>query len=342
MSLARATWALVAAVAVLRECFPPARHHPDRRVTLGVLGLCAGLSFLSFYNLGQPQFWDARRGQTTFAHYLDLRQYYPTAKYFKELGYRDIYVADMAAYREEPGVDTQRVNRMPMRDLDTLSMSTVGDREDQIQRVKSHFTPERWEAYKRDSRYFREVMGTSHYLETMHDMGGNATPVWMSIAYLLFNAMPPSNGAFLFTAVFDLVLLLLTFVMIGRCFGLRTALVAMVIFGSNDFIMYGTNWAGSTLRHDWLAYLGLGACALKRERYALGGALAGGGGDDPGVPGAGGVRGHLSGAVAPGRALAGASPAAAAATVPGPEPRHRPHRAGGGRRRCWCCSPSRR
>ena len=74
-------------------------------MTVGVLGLCAGLSFLSFYNLGQPQFWDARRRQTTFAHYLDLRQYYPTAKYFKEIGYRDIYVADMAAYREEPGVD---------------------------------------------------------------------------------------------------------------------------------------------------------------------------------------------------------------------------------------------
>ena len=65
--------------------------------------------------------------------------------------------------------------------------------------------------------------------------------------------------------MFDLVLLLLTFVMIGRCFGLRTALVSMVVFGSNDFIMYGTNWAGSTLRHDWLAYLGLGACAVKSE-----------------------------------------------------------------------------
>jgi hypothetical protein len=49
----------------------------------------------------------------------------------------------------------------------------------------------------------------------------------------------------------------------------------MVVFGSNDFIMYGTNWAGSTLRHDWLAYLGLGACAVKRGRPALGGVLFG-------------------------------------------------------------------
>ena len=33
--------------------------------------------------------------------------------------------------------------------------------------------------------------------------------------------------------------------------------------------------AGATLRHDWIAYLGLGVCALRRERYALAGALLG-------------------------------------------------------------------
>jgi hypothetical protein len=51
--------------------------------------------------------------------------------------------------------------------------------------------------------------------------------------------------------------------------------VCMAIFGANDFIMYGTNWGGATLRHDWLAYLGLGACALRKERWLLGGALFG-------------------------------------------------------------------
>jgi hypothetical protein len=47
----------------------------------------------------------------------------------------------------------------------------------------------------------------------------------------------------------------------------------MVIFGANDFIMYGTNWAGATLRHDWLAYIALGAAAVRSKRYVLGGAL---------------------------------------------------------------------
>jgi hypothetical protein len=37
--------------------------------------------------------------------------------------------------------------------------------------------------------------------------------------------------------------------------------------------MYGTNWAGATLRHDWLAYIALGAAAVRSKRYVLGGAL---------------------------------------------------------------------
>jgi hypothetical protein len=275
VSLVRAVLGLVAAVAVLRECFPPVRFPAHRKVALAVLSVCAALSFLAFYNLGQPQFYDNRSKSWTFAHYLDLRQYYPTAKYFKELGYRDMYVADVAAYREEGGASRAETERLPMRDLDTLGMSTVAEQEAQIDRIKSRFKPERWEAYKRDARYFRESMGTPHYLETMFDMGGNATPVWMSLAYIMFNALDPSNEAFLFTGALDPLLLLFTFFMIGRSFGVRTALVSMVVFGANDFIMYGTNWGGATLRHDWLAYLGLAACAMRSGRFLLGGVLLG-------------------------------------------------------------------
>jgi hypothetical protein len=275
VSLARATLGLVAAVAVLRECFPPVRFAAHRTAVIATLAVTGVIGFLSFYNLAQPQFWDNTTGKPTFVHHLDLRQYYPTAKYFREIGYRDVYVADMAAYREEPDANLDAINRLPMRDLGTLRMSTVGDKEEQVQGIRARFSDTRWEAYKRDARYFREVMGTPTWLDTMHDMGGNATPVWMSIAYLMFNNLQPSNAGFLATGAFDLVLLLLMFVMIGRSFGVRSMLVTAAIFGANDFIMYGTNWGGATLRHDWLAYLGLAACALRSGRYALGGALLG-------------------------------------------------------------------
>jgi hypothetical protein len=278
VSLVRGTLAAVAAVVVLRETFSPSgwwgRFPASRPVALGVLGLCAVLSVLAFYNLGQPQFFDAKSGRRTFVHYLDLRQYYPTAKYFREIGYTGMYAADMAAYFDDhPGQNADTLRGTPMRDLTTLQISTVDRERESIERVKARFTPARWEAYKRDARYFRDTMGTGDYLVYMQDMGGNATPVWIAIAKLLFNAVPPSDGAFLVTALVDLALLLAAFVAIGRTFGLRTMLVCMVVFGANDFIMYGSNWAGATLRHDWLAYLGLGAAALRRGRWMLGGAL---------------------------------------------------------------------
>ncbi len=275
VSMARSTLAMVAALAVLRECFPPARYPAHRTAVLATLGITGVLGFLCFYNLGQPQFWDNTTGRATFVHHLDLRQYYPTAKYFREIGYRDVYVADMAAYREEPDANLDAINRLPMRDLSSLRMSTVGDREEEVRAIRSRFSDARWEDYKRDARYFREVMGTPTWLDTMHDMGGNATPVWMSIAYLMFNNLAPSNTTFLITGTFDLVLLLFMFVMIGRSFGVRSMLVTAAIFGANDFIMYGTNWGGATLRHDWLAYLGLAACAIRSGRFALGGGLLG-------------------------------------------------------------------
>jgi hypothetical protein len=152
-------------------------------------------------------------------------------------------------------------------------MSTVGEQREQIEGVRERFTPERWEQYKRDSRYFREVMGQRDYLRYMFDFGGNATPVWISLAHWMFSAFEANTTAFLITGLLDPLLFLLTFGVIGRVCGLRTAFVVMVVFGANDFIMYGSNWGGATLRHDWLMYIALGVCALRRERYALGGVL---------------------------------------------------------------------
>jgi hypothetical protein len=50
-------------------------------------------------------------------------------------------------------------------------------------------------------------------------------------------------------------------------------LYVAVLWGASDFYNFGSNLMGSTLRQDWLVALGLGACAIKKERYALGGVL---------------------------------------------------------------------
>ncbi len=273
VSLVRGTVAAVAASAVALEAFA-VRLRPGRGVVLAVLAICGAIAFMAFYNLGHPQFYDHDTEERTFAHYLDLRQYYTTAKYFDEIGYSGIYAADVAAYLENvPGASMERLARTPMRDLETLRVSSVADQGQAIAEAPRWFAEDRWEEYKRDTEFFRRAMGDRSYLETLVDMGGNATPVWIATTHLLFNAIDPSDLAFTLTGLVDVVLILLALIAVGRTFGPRTMLVCMVVFGANDFIMYGTNWGGATLRHDWMAYLAFGLCSLKKERYALGGAL---------------------------------------------------------------------
>jgi hypothetical protein len=274
VSLVRGVVAVVAAAALFREVFAPRRWPAQRAVVLTSLGVTALAGVLAFYNLGRPQFWDHQNNRPTPIHVLDLRQYYQTVKYFDELGYRDMFLADIAAYVEDvPGATLDNMRDTPMRDLYSHRMSTVGEQRAKIEVIKQRFSPERWQQYKKDAAYFRSLMGRSDYLRYMFDYGSNATPVWMSVAHLMFSAFDASNTGLLLTGLLDPLLFLIGFVAIWLCFGIRTMCVVMVVFGANDFIMYGTNWGGSTLRHDWLVFLALGACALKKERWALGGVL---------------------------------------------------------------------
>lgn len=275
VSLIRGVLGAIAAMVVAREAFSPKRFPARREMVISTLAITGVLGVLAFYNMGQPQFYSRAKSEWTFAHYLDLRQYYTTAKYFRELGYRGIYEADVATYLEDFPERRASVANLPMRDLHSLQMSTPTEQQQRIQAIKSKFTKERWEQLKEDERWFRDAMGTGHWLEMLCDFGGNATPVWMSIAHLLFVAVPPGNAGFTLLGLLDLFLLTGMFVCVWRSFGLRTMLLVMTVFGANDFIMYGTNWGGATLRHDWLAYIGFAACALRTERWALGGALLG-------------------------------------------------------------------
>lgn len=272
VSLVRGMIGLVTAITIAREAFGPARFLAHRGTVLATLATCGVLGILSFYNLGYPQFRDHQLNEPTFVHHLDLRQYYATAKYFPEIGYRELYAADVAAYLDDnPHLTLEGISKQNMRDLSDHRVSTVGAQRERILAVKARFTPERWEAYKFDQRYFRDAMTPPRYLEFMNDLGGNATPVWISIGYVMFNRIAATNTSFLLTGLADPLLLLAALLAIGFIFGPRTAFACAVLFGANDLIMYGSNWGGATLRHDWMAYLAFGACALRRERWVLGG-----------------------------------------------------------------------
>jgi hypothetical protein len=274
VALVRGTVAAVAAAVVGRDLWLRGRFRANQRVVLGILALCAVVSIGTFYNLGKAQYWDYKEQKPGYVHNYDMHVYYPVAKYFRELGFDGLYLASIQAYIENvPGASVNSLADIELRDLRTHRVRRVADVAIEMIAVKVRFSPERWEEFKKDVRYFHENMGGRDFLGNMTDHGGNATPVWLAIAHLLYANTEASNRTLLWGAILDPLLLLLLIVVVWRTFGIRTALMTAILFGANDFYMFGTNWAGATLRHDWLVYLGLGICALKTERWILGGAL---------------------------------------------------------------------
>ncbi len=294
VSFLRAVSGAIAAVVVARESLVPlglrwvrrrwlARPGPEPdfggqpAYTVTTLAACALLALATFANLGSPQFWDHGQEQPTVIHSFDMRVYYPTAKYFDELRYDGVYRASLMAYVDDtPGLTLAAVGHIPLRDLVTHRLTLAREVVGEIVATKARFRPARWRDFVSDMRYFREAMGSADYLGSLGDHGANATPVWMAVAHLLFAGTQASDAVLLAGAALDPLLLIVAFAVIGRVFGLRSMLLCMVVFGATDYSLFGSNWFGSTLRHDWMALLALGACALRREKWLLAGALLAG------------------------------------------------------------------
>ena len=95
------------------------------------------------------------------------------------------------------------------------------------------------------------------------------------MARLFLGHVTASETTLTIAGLIDVVLFLGMAWAMWACFGLLPMLVAMTVFGATELYMFGTNWAGATLRHDWLALLAFAACALRRQRWLLAGALLG-------------------------------------------------------------------
>jgi hypothetical protein len=270
----RASIAALAAVVVVREAFSPPSHQLDRRVARGVLGLLALGALGCYYHFGSLQFWDAAKGRKSLVHTFDMRHYFPVAKYFRELRFDGLYDASLAAYVDlHPGMSLNDVGNVKLRDLNTADMRRVREMIPDIEAVRARFSPERWEEFKRDMKYFLDTMGPGDYLGSMSDHGGNATPVWILGAYAIFAHTPASELSLSLAGLIDPLLVLILFVVVWRTFGARVALYVMIVFGATDFYQFGSNLVGSTLRQDWLVATGLGACAIRARRPLLGGVL---------------------------------------------------------------------
>lgn len=272
LNFIRAAVAGLAFLAVGRSLVLRARHPAHEGLALGVLGFTAVFGVLCFLNLGRAQFHDAGTGKPTFLHHYDMRTYFPIAKYFREVCFDGVYAASAAAVGDER-VGLDGVATVGFRDLRTHVPTNVTAARAHVEEVRARFSPERWAEFKVDMQYFRRAMNDGGFLGSMSDHGGNATPVWFLGARVLFGWLPASDFALWVGVVADALLVLLGFLSLWWAFGPRTALLAATVFGAMDFYMFGTNWFGAALRHDWLALWCLGLAALKKEKFAVAGGL---------------------------------------------------------------------
>ncbi len=275
VSLFKAVLALLAGVVLFRTWRGTGAGRLDGKTSTAILAAIAVLSAAAYAEFGRLEFRNEKAaGRPTFVHTWDSRHYFPLAKYFPELHFDGLYFASVAAWLDDMGgvVPAEQLAKVRIRDLRNNQVTTVDKVQDAVEQVKARFTPERWEVFRADMRWFRETMGRQ-YLGSMIDHGGNATPAWILGAWALYANIPASELALSLTALIDPLLLALLSVCIARTFGTRAMLLSVILFGVTDFGRFGATLIGATLRYDWLVALGLGVCALRTQRWALGGAL---------------------------------------------------------------------
>lgn len=234
----------------------------SRRLGLAFLGV---MGVFGWFNYG------GFHGGTTFSHVWEHYHYFIGAKYFPELRYARLY--ECSAIAETEMGRTALVQKRMIRDLAETNL--IGPTDDVLahpERCKEHFSPERWEAFKADIRFFIGRLG-GRWAESQKDHGYNGTPWWNIGGSLLANALGPASDRTIFlSSLVDPVLIVGAFGFIWWAFGLEIFAVAATFFAVNFPSRYYWN-GGAYLRYDYLAFAIIGICLLKKRKPAAGGAL---------------------------------------------------------------------
>jgi hypothetical protein len=230
-----------------------------RDVSLVLLGL---LAFGSWWNFGHFH----------FDHYLHIWEhyhYYIGAKYGPELEYDRLYRCTAAADLSD-GM-AEQVKKRKIRDLDTNELSDSSDVIKDPTICTSHFSEERWQEFRRDIRYFRSLFSQERWDESQNDHGYNATPVWAIAARTLTYIFKLSWDNLTVLGIVDSALLIIMWGAVWWAFGWRPLCVALIYWGYNFPARFYWN-GGAFLRYDWLFWMVVGICLLKKDKMALGGA----------------------------------------------------------------------
>ncbi len=233
-----------------------------RYVLNGSLALCGLFAFASWWNVGHYHF-------DHFEHVWEHYHYYMGAKYAPELRFSRLYectaVADMS-----DGLKA-RVKKRKMRDLGETNQLGSTDRiVADPKRCTDHFTPERWEAFRADIRFFRGRFSRDRWDESQGDHGYNGTPVWGILGRAIADYGELTWKKIQVVSWIDAGLLVTMWAVVWWAFGWESTCVALLWWGHNFPARFYWN-GGSMLRYDWLLWLVVGICFLRKRWHFAGG-----------------------------------------------------------------------
>ncbi|HEY3234412.1 MAG TPA: hypothetical protein VGJ84_06830 [Polyangiaceae bacterium] len=258
---------LIAALAVIwtwrsRKLGAPVPERIQRR--FGVL--FTAVAFFAYFD-----FFNPNTRYPEYYHRHELFHYYLGSKYFAEIGYTRLY--ECASIAEVELGRGQSVRDREIRDLRVNLIKPMADTYvlSRPEECKSHFTPQRWEQWKKDVDWIHKSAAGEYYENMVKDHGYNPPPVWTMDGKFFGSLGVAGDKFFKALASIDVLFHIGIVLLIGWAFGWKVMMVATVFWGCNapaNFYWTG----GAFMRQDWIFFLVASLCLAKKRMFALSGA----------------------------------------------------------------------
>jgi hypothetical protein len=224
-----------------------------------------GIAFLVYFDFFNPNV-----RYVEYYHRHEFYHYYLGSKFSKEVGYVRLYECSMIAE-----IELGRGDQIRKRDVRDLRMNLIKPVESTYivsdpDQCKKYFTPQRWEAFKKDVDWFYHSAAGSYWEGMQKDHGYNPPPVWTMTGKFFGSFGPADDTYFKILACIDILFHVGTVLLFGWAFGWRAMAVVTVFWGCNapaNFYWTG----GAFLRMEWIFFLIASLCLLKKRRFLLGG-----------------------------------------------------------------------
>jgi hypothetical protein len=235
---------------------------PRKPWTKGIALFLAIMSIGAYFRYGDL-------GYVNFYHRWEFFHYFVGSKYDRELGYERLYKCAAVAQ-----ADSGQINEVRARKLRDLSIDVLAPAQtalDDAADCRDRFTTERWDSFKEDVKFFRNQSGLQYWNDMQKDHGYNPPPVWTVLGHFWSSRHVADDGYIKFLACFDLAFWIGLFTAIWWAFGWRVFCVAAIFWGCQLPAEYF--WTGGAfMRHDWIFWLVLSGCLVRKQYFALGGA----------------------------------------------------------------------